>query len=481
MLYMKDLNLYKKVHFTGIKGVGMTALACIGKDLGWEISGSDTSEQFVTDSVLNKKNIVWETGFEAWRVMQSKPDLVVYTAAHGAENNPEVIQAKKMGIETITQGEALGIISKTKHKRISVAGVGGKTTTTAMLSTLLEEGGLDPSYMVGSGSIPSLEFCGKYNPNGDMFITEADEYSTSPKDTKPKFYYQDPNILILTNLAFDHPDVYRDEAHTLETFLELINKMSPDAKILVNWDCLMIKKLIAMTSRTVITYGQNLESQVQIRNCKYHLGKTGFSLRDGNKETDFAVKIGGDMNIRNACAAILVARMLGMSDYQIQKGLNKFNGVSRRLQRLTSYKTIVFMDDYAHHPDEIQNTIGAVRIMYPKKKLIVIFQPHTYSRTKALFEDFSRCFKNCDTVLLADIYASAREHTDDSVSSEVLSKSIQAYSNNCTYIKDISTLLDYVRLNKLRESVILTMGAGDIFTWHATIQEQVKKYYSVWI
>jgi UDP-N-acetylmuramate--alanine ligase len=171
------------------------------------------------------------------------PDLVIYTAAHKGEDNPQVLEAKKLGIPVLSQGEAVGLFQKTMTG-ISVAGVGGKTTTTALLATIFDRAGKNPSYMIGVGDVPSLDFTGSYNSNGDIFITEADEYACSPTNLKPKFYYQKPRVIIIPNLAFDHPDIYKSEEETMSVFAEFANSIGEDGILIVNYDCQKVRELI---------------------------------------------------------------------------------------------------------------------------------------------------------------------------------------------------------------------------------------------
>lgn len=476
-----DLQNIKKVHFTGIKGVGMTALACIGKDLGWDISGSDSAEKFVTDEVLQQKGIKWDYNFDPDRINQVNPQLLIFTAAHQGEKNIEVLMAKKLKIPTLSQGEALGFVSQSKKTRISIAGVGGKTTTTAILATVLENSGMQPSYMVGSGKISSLAFCGKYDLDGDIFVTEADEYPSSFDNKFPKFYYQDPNILILPHLAFDHPDIYKGEEETLQVFFNMVNKMPDDSLIIANGDCQMINRLLKDSGKKIIYYGYLPHNNIQIKKTYFHLGKTGFDLEFNRRIQSYAINIVGQMNVANATAVIIAAKYLHLSDYQIIIGLKKYKGVARRLQIINKYKTSMLMDDYAHHPDEIKVTLKTLKEIYTNKRIVVIFQPHTFSRTKALFAEFAQSFIDCDVALLVDIYGSAREKVDNEINSEILADEINNQSHNAKYIKNYGGFLSYIKDINPKNTVFITMGAGDIFTWHSAMMQELKRYYDNWI
>jgi len=312
-------------------------------------------------------------------------------------------------------------------------------------------------------------------------LTEADEYPCSFIDKHPKFYYQDPNYLVITNLAYDHPDIYKNAEDTTRVFLALVERVPSDGLIIANGDSQMARNLFKKHRPNLLLYGTESNNDVVISNQVYHLSKTGFDLSQNYKSASFAIKLAGDMNVHNACAAVLISRAMGLSDSQIQTGLNQYRGVSRRMEIIHKFKTSILIDDYAHHPDEIKATISTLRKIYPKKKIVVIFQPHTYSRTKSLFDQFTQSFRDCDTVLLADIYGSAREKSDVSVSSEILTDEINKINKNANYIKNFAGFLEYTKNRSLSNTVLVTVGAGDIFSWHEAIIDKIKKSYNRWV
>ncbi len=465
-----NIDNIKTIYFTGIKGVGMTSLACIAKDYGIAVTGSDIEEVFVTDEILAKKNILVQTGFSKENI--KNVDLLIYSAGHQGADNIEVVTAKQQNIPTITFGEALGLFFNTKAIGISIAGVGGKTSTSAMLATVFESAQQNPSYMIGVGEIPSLPLSGKYNNRGSVFISEADEYACSPTNHNPKFYYQNPKIIILTNLAFDHPDIYTDKQHTLHTFQDFAEKLPHDGVLIANYDSLMVRELVELLRNSdqfegqIITYGQDLQSDWQLLDYKIQNQQATFRLDNADDQKfEFKLDVPGIYNAHNAIATIITSLHLGLSVEQIQTGLLKFTGTKRRFEKIGEQDSNLFYDDYAHHPDEIKATLKAARQWFGDKKIITIFQPHTFSRTKALFDQFVDSFTDSDQTIILDIFPSAREPFDDSITSEMLVHAISSSHShqNINYAQDFVRVMDLLQLDNLQNTIVITMGAGNVY------------------
>jgi len=460
-----NLSDIKTVHFTGIKGVGMTALACVAKDFDMQVTGSDSAEEFVTDEILKRKGIPINEGFSPELIVQSKPGLVIYTAANNGALNPEVIKAKEIGIPTFSQGEALGMFQKTK-KGISVAGVGGKTTTTALLATIFEKASQNPSYLVGAGSVPSLEFPGKYAKEGDVFIAEADEYVCSPQELRPKFYYQDPQVILIPNLAFDHPDVYKNEEETLAVFSSFVNRLPKDGLLVICIDSPLSQKFVQTitTTGTVITYGESSEAFWRIENYSSNT-KTLKAVSKEGEQLSLSLTLPGKFNAKNALGAVLAARYFGISQEQTQEGALLFKGLKRRFEHLKTLGSVIFYDDYAHHPEEIRATLATVRREFGGKKVVAVFQPHTFSRTKALLAEFSKSFSDADEVVITEIFPSAREQFDNSINGAMLCKEVAKYHRNVFFSGGRETTIEYLLQQKFHDSVVISMGAGDVYKW----------------
>ena len=371
---LMNLSKVKKAYFIGLKGVGMTALAQVLQGRGIEVLGSDTQEKFFTDEVLRKLGIRVIEGFNPKNI-PTEADLIIASAAYLGQgtNNPEVAEAKKQGRSVLTYAQILGQLFKEK-KGIAVAGTHGKSTVTAMLGLILEKAGFDPTVIVGS-QVLQWQSNARVG-HSEYLVAEADEYRNN-------FLEYSPQILILTSLEYDHPDFFKDFRAYQETFEQLVQKIPPAGFIIAN----------------------SLDEQVRetVRKAKCRLVEYGLP------EEKIKLKIPGRHNLLNAAAAMKTALGLGIDKEIIKKVLTDFQGISRRFEIKSQWQGTLLIDDYAHHPTEIKATLAAAKEFYPEKKIWAVFQPHTFSRTKALLNDFAAAFGQADQVIVLDIYGSARE------------------------------------------------------------------------
>lgn len=473
------LKNIKHIHFTGIKGVGMTPLALCSQDAGIKVTGSDVEEVFVTDEILKKRGIKWNVGFSP-KNLSPKPDLVITTGAHGGFSNPEVVEAKKLGITVIPQGEAYNLFAKNKDM-ICVCGVGGKTTTCAMIATILEHAGLNPSYAIGAGNILSTGTPGKYNPKGKYFICEADEFAISPGvDNRPKFSLLSPKILAVTNIEHDHPDIYPSIEDTKRAFKDLFQKVPPYPRglIVVNADNQNVYSLVEEEMRKehnpYKTVGFSERAFNRIRNLESKNQQTTFYILDLYADDyDITLNVPGKLNAYNATLAFFICQHLKIPTDIIIKGLKKYIGCKRRFEKIGENHGILVYDDYAHHPTEIAATLEAARQWFPKRRIIAVFQPHTYSRTKALFSEFAQSFKDADQVVFMDIYASARETDTQGVSSLILAKETQKHHKDVHYTGTHKDTVEFLAKTAKKNDVVITMGAGNIFYMHEELIKQL--------
>jgi len=429
-MVMTQLDKVKRIYFVGIKGVAMAALAIWAKEAGKVVSGSDVGEEFPTDEELKEAGIAVHEGFDETNLAAFGPDLVIYTGAHGGRDNPQVQEAVKLSIPSIPHGKALGLAMEGK-RQISVAGSHGKTTTSAMIATILTEAGLDPSYAIGCGSIRGLGAAG-HAGKGDWFVAEADEYMTDPgHDATPRFLWQKPEVLVVTNIDYDHPDAYPDLLAVQKAF-------------------------IALQKQSKVTFICAEDEASSVLKKEDNVATFGLSERLNT----IKLQIPGRHNMLNAKAAIAVCESIGITWEVVKRGLERFGGTKRRFEKLGEVRGALIYDDYAHHPKEIEATIAAFRERYPKKRLIVVFQPHTYSRTKALLSDFSQALAKADITLITDIYASARETQKE----EGLAKRLGGLYTPTR--KDVS---DWLAKELKEDDVIVFMGAGDIYQWARTM------------
>lgn len=465
-----------KIHFVGIKGVGMTPLAIIAKEADFVVTGSDVTDEFITDEVLKKAGISSIKDFSKENIQNQ--DLVVITGAHGGYENIEAKEAVDQNIKVITQGEAVGLFMEgsifgKKFMGVSVAGTHGKTTTSAMIAAILKENRMDPSYVIGTSHIGSLGAPGHLG-SGKYFVAEADEYATEPKSNKKaKFLWQYPKILVLTNIEFDHPDIYASLDEIRNAFLQFTKQLGKSGVLICCGDDPEIRKLLKECTCRYVTYGFNKDNNYILDNVHFsgdHMFLTISSM--GTVLGEFMVKAVGEHNALNAESSIIASLEMGLSIEKIKKGILAFSGSKRRLEFVGNLSTgAIVYDDYAHHPTEIKKTLKALRVQYPKKKIIAIFQPHTYSRTKNLFEDFITSFDSVDTILVTDIYASLREQVDSSVSSSILAQRIGERRRDVTYLPTSEDVVKYVSEKRFRsDTVIVTMGAGDIYKLHSQLR-----------
>lgn len=459
----------RHLHFVGIKGVGMTPLAILAKEAGIMVTGCDVEDSFITDEPLKKSQIPVSVGFSKEHL--AGVDLVITTGAHNGYSNLEVVAAKENNIPILTQGQAVGSfmtgsLFNKKQKGISVSGCHGKTTTTAMIATIFTSAKLDPSFIIGTSKIPSLSFPGHFG-NGDYFISEADEYVNEPKfDKTPKFIFQHPNILLVTNIEFDHPDVYLNINEVINAYKAFIKNLREKDILIINGDDFNSLKLLENYRGKVIKFGINSSNDYVLYDCRLEENFMKFSVSHKGQEVgEFKSYAIGIHNGLNALAAIVVSIIAGISILEVKEGLLAFRGTKRRFEykgKLLSGSLVY--DDYAHHPTEIKETLKAFRLLFPNKKIVCIFQPHTFSRTKLLFEEFKYSFKLSDEVLVTNIYASKREAQDTSVSSKSLVEALQSQNVKALFMDSFDDVLKYIQEKALKNDyVFITMGAGDIY------------------
>ncbi|MBI4064953.1 UDP-N-acetylmuramate--L-alanine ligase [Candidatus Gottesmanbacteria bacterium] len=462
-----DLKKIKKIHFVGIKGIAMAALALWAKEAGFSVTGSDIDEHFPSDSELVKAAITVDKGFYAAHIDIYMPNLVIYTGAHEGRDNVEVQKAIELNIPVLPHGKALGAVMNEK-RQISVAGSHGKTTTAAMIATILFSNGLDPSYAVGCGEIFGLGAGGHFG-NGEFFVAEGDEYVTDPgHNSTPRFLWQHPELLVVTNIDFDHPDVYASLADVKEAFVRLQRNLVDIKTTIVNADeraCDVLRRTGA-----VVSYGFSSQADYQIVDISYRSMRTFYSLKQkGKKIASFSLRVTGKHNALNGAAAAIACHTLGLSWEKIETGLLGFTGTKRRFEKLGEKRGILYYDDYAHHPKEIEATLSGARLWYPKRRIIAVFQPHTYSRTKALLKEFGRSFYGADRVLVSDIYASARESDTMEVTSQVLVDEINKDKTTTFYAKGAIEVISYLKKEVRPNDIVIFMGAGDIYSWEKDV------------
>ena len=466
------------IHFVGIKGVGMTAVALLLKGAGFPITGSDTKEHFITDDVLKNAGIKPFDTFVENHVKQAK--LVITTGAHGGFANSEVVAAKANGIAVWTQGEAVGrlmdgtLIANGPYTGVSVSGTHGKTTTTAMIATVFSSLKLDPCYIIGTSSIPSLPGPGHFG-KGEYFIAEADEYVADPQfDKTAKMLFQHPKIAVLTSIELDHPDVYKDIEAVIDVFASFVSALPSDGLLVANGDDENVRSVLSRASCQVRTYGFSPKNDFVITRVFVSGDQTFFWVKGMDTELgEFRINVAGEHNSLNALSCIIVGLEVGQDLSHIKTALSMFKGSKRRMEFIGKLRTgATLYDDYAHHPSEVVATLKAFRQMYPRGNIITVFQPHTYSRTKKLFDQFIHSFSDADRVILLDIFASSREEKSDDISTLHLLQAMSRTHKSVVYAKSIKEARELILSEPLSDrDTFITMGAGDVYTLHDLLKK----------
>lgn len=462
----------------GVKGVAMTSLAQILVDAGMKVSGADVAEDFVTAKVLGKLNLKVTVGFE--NQLPENVQVLVYTAAHQGQFNPLVAAARGKGIPTLSQAEALSLFHNQKQG-IAVCGVGGKSTVSAMITWILEKIGWQPSFSVGVGNIPGLDKTGCWRPSSDWFVTEADEYVIDPSAPSrnepiiPRFSFLQPFVTVCTNLEYDHPDVYQDFGQTQTVFKEFFNQIKPNGKLVINFDSMGLNQVVSQISNQLaekqiklISFGEQAEADWQLTDFQASQGITQGNLKHDQEIFQISLSIPGKFNLLNAAAAVATVVSLGASPKDAIQALKNFPSTLRRFEKIGVKNGVTFYDDYGHHPHEIAAAIKALADWFPDSKKIIAFQSHTFSRTKQLFDDFVTAFAKADEVVMIDIFPSAREAYDATVSSDSLCATISAKYPEvpAKNLKTLPELAAYLKQNLKSGDVCLTIGAGDIYHVH---------------
>lgn len=455
----------KKIYFVGIKGVGMTALAVYCKEKGYDVLGSDVSDIFHTDKILQQFSIPI---FESFSKQHITPDmdLVIYSGAYDIKTHPEIMAAINYKIKILSHGQALGMFMKGKTG-ISVAGTHGKTTSSALIATILTQAGLDPSFVIGCANISTLTspgHCGK----GKYFVAEADEYQTAVNAIKKsRFLWQKPKIILLTNIDYDHPDIFKNITEVIKTFELFISKIPRYGLLVYHGEDNYIKSVLPSAKCRLISYGETKNNQYSIRKISFLKPYSKIYLNTPNGEVQINLHIPGLHNALNAAGVYALCESLKIKQKDIIEGIKSFKGTKRRFEKIKDENGILYYDDYAHHPTEIKKTLQSVKNWFPERRIIVIFQPHTYSRTQTLLNEFVKCFSQADKVIITNIYSSVREKPQNyMINSQILAKAIKKQHNDVLYAADNSEVLKYINKIKKKNDLILTMGAGDIYKIH---------------
>ena len=446
---LKQISKNAHIHFIGIGGISMRGLAMIALQNGYKVTGSDRSRSHITDKLSDMGAKIYE-GHDEKNI--DGADLCVHTAAVKMDN-PEMAEAVRKNIRLIDRAEFMGAIMKNYNHAVGVSGTHGKTTTTSMLAHALINADLDPTISVGG----ELDIIGGNIRTGgsEYFVTEACEYTNSFL----KFY---PTIALITNIEEDHLDFFTGGITQIrESFRQFAELTRNKGSVVALGSDKNIRIALEGSDLDITTYGMTDEYDYYPKNIVYRAGYPSFDVyKNGEMICHLNLNVPGDHNILNSLATIAVCELMGADIEKSAKGIEAFKGTHRRFERKGEVNGAIVLDDYAHHPTEIKATLKAAK-EFPHNKIMCIFQPHTYSRTRTLWNEFVAAFGDVDELILTHIYA-AREKYDGVTDPQKLAKEIQETGVNAKYIDDFDDIAKYVKENAQEGDIVFTMGAGDV-------------------
>lgn len=445
--------MYQKkyhIHFVGIGGIGMSGIAELLINLGYKVSGSDMKSSEITQRLADLGATIYD-GHADTHIAGA--DVVVTSSAVGADNL-EVIAARHAALPVIPRAEMLAELMRLKYS-IAVAGAHGKTSTTSILASVLSRGGLDPTVVIG-GKLRSSATNALLG-QGDFIVAEADESDGS-------FLKMAPTIAVVTNIDREHLDFYRDLNDIQDVFLRFLDRIPFYGLAVLCLDNEPIQDLIPRLTKRFITYGMSSQADLQAKNVVFDGLKSLFSIYHFNKKLgDIALNLPGAHNVNNALASVGVGIELDIPFAVIRDALETLEGVQRRMEIKGDVGGVTVVDDYGHHPTEIKCALQAVKGSWPHRRIVVVFQPHRYTRTRALFDEFTRAFYQSDVLMVLPIYP-AGEPEIDGVDSQGLVEGIKQHGHReVVFAEDPKDLVEYLPAILVADDILLTLGAGDVW------------------
>ena len=452
----------KKIHFVGLGGIGISGMAELLHSLGFIISGSDLRRSDITDK-LEKLGTRFFEGHHADHINDC--DMVVYSSAVKSDN-PELEAARGLNIPVIRRAEMLGELLKVAETSVAVAGTHGKTTTSSMIGTMLTFARRDPTMIIG-GIVKSLGTNSRRG-RGDIIVVEADEFDRS-------FLTLRPTIAVINNIALEHLDCYRNLEDLTTAFTQFANAVPFYGRVVAYLDDPNVQALLPHLNRPVTTFGLAPQADVQARKPAYHESGSQFELViSGKAALQVTLQVPGQHNILNTLAAIATGLELEVSLEDMVAGLAQFTGVNRRFELMETINDVIFVDDYAHHPQEVTAVLNAARGGWDRR-LVAVFQPHLYTRTRDFHEDFARSFLASDVLVVTDIYP-AREEPIENITGDLIARdTINIGHKQVHYTQNIEDLPDIVAQLIRPGDMVLTMGAGDITQYNQKIRSAYRK------
>lgn len=456
-----NLDTTEKIYFIGIGGIAMSATAGIAKEKGFMVSGSDSAHMYSpSKDVLDNYKIQYSVGYAAEHIKNAQPDIVIISAGETIVN-PEVAYAIDNDIPYFSFCELLNELSK-DQLRIVVCGTHGKSTTSGLLGHMLKNID-DSSFMVGA---VLQDYATNFHyGQGHYFVFEGDEYKATFDDPTPKFHYYKPDIVVLNNLEFDHPDMFQDLEEIKREFSHLIDNMTADGIIIYNADDPNLHDLVY--SHNVRSFGFSLhdKAEMQVTDIQYMADRTEFKVlntinKDKYIKEGYSILLPGEMNVRNAMTAVTTLRAIGFEPELIQIFLAGYHGVKRRFEYMGEKNGIIVIDDYAHHPTAIRETLESARTLYADKKIWAVYEPHTFSRAEATLKQLETSFNTANEVLIAPIYAARENVSYAHINSEQL---VAAIKKEQPYVRKVEDKQDAMRVLKEEAKagdIIIIMAVG---------------------
>ena len=454
----------RHIHMVGIGGIGMSGIAEILLQRNYKVTGSDNSLGETTERLQELGATVYE-GHDEKNIEGA--DVVVYTSAVKASENIETKTALDRQIPVIKRAEMLAELMRMKYG-IGIAGTHGKTTTTTMTGHVIQDGAFDPTIIVG-GRVHSFDKTNAVVGSGDIIIVEADEFDRT-------FLRLSPSMAVITNIEAEHLDIYKDLDDVKNAFIQFANKVPFYGVVVVCLDDPAVRSILPEIERRTISYGFTPQAQVRAINIKKEGFYSNFTVLYEDKILgEIRLRAPGDHNVKNSLAAVAVGLELGMSFENIKTGLERFQGVYRRFQKKAEINDILVVDDYAHHPTEVQASISAARNGWNEKRIVAVFQPHLYSRTQKMYQEFGLSFFDAEVLVVTDVYPS-REEPIEGVNGKLIADTAKKYGHrDVHYVEDKNQLP--LKLEEISQpgDIIITMGAGDIYRYCEKFVTQLEK------
>lgn len=446
------------VHILGICGYTTSGLALMAKDLGYRVTGSDENAYPPATEILDQNGIEWSNYYSADNLSKFGPIDLTIQSNNVQPGNLELTAARRSNLKIISDSEYFYELTR-ERRRIVVCGTHGKTTTAALVAWILEVNGRNPGFRLGTvaNDFGSSVRLGR----GEEFVFEGDEYVTTFSDARPKYYHFHPNIAIINNIDWDHPDVYSSRIAYANSFRKyLVDCLSPEAFLIANAEDKNVEKVISRSPSKIIRFGMR-KGDFFVSDEIFSASGCEFTVRENKKILGrFRTKLSGQHNIRNCLAAISLSRVLNIPVEKIQTAVASFKGTRRRFERIGEARGVTVIDDYAHNPVKVHETIKAATLSYPQGRVFAVFVPHTFTRTKFLLPDYRKAFGGANYVLVADIEPARERKLKGLTSSAELAEAIRGIQGNVFYLPRSEDIINYVVEQAKSGDVVLCMSVG---------------------